>query len=92
VKNTSPSLSKSPKMSENAAPELAKEAVLVESEKLPNDTPIVTGYDWNKGRNYEDLFKTFVHAGFQATNLGKAIEEVNKMVSKLCTYLTRIYE
>ena len=68
-------------MSENTVPELAKGAVLVESAKLPKDTPIITGYDWNKGRNYEELFKTFIHSGFQATNLGLAIDEVNKMVS-----------
>ena len=40
----------------------------------------VQGYDFNKGLDYEAMFKTFRHTGFQATNLGLAIEEVNKMI------------
>lgn len=61
-------------------PALAKEAVLLSSSKLPDDTPKVNGYDWNKGLDYGELFKTYIHSGFQATNFGKAVLEINKMV------------
>ena len=44
-------------------------------------TEVVSGYDFNKGLDYEAMFKTFRHTGFQATNLGLAIEEVNKMIN-----------
>jgi len=40
----------------------------------------VSGYDLNKGIDYEAIFKTYRHTGFQATNLGLAIEEINKMI------------
>ncbi|XP_052860964.1 probable deoxyhypusine synthase [Anopheles cruzii] len=68
-------------MDNTAEPPVAKEAVLQESTKLPADTPKVHGYDWNNGYDYEKLFSTYVHSGFQATNLGLAIEEINKMIA-----------
>ena len=40
----------------------------------------VKGYDFNQGLDYEKLFATYRHTGFQATSLGLAIEEVNKMI------------
>lgn len=40
----------------------------------------VKGYDFNEGINYEKMFATYRHTGFQATNLGLAIEEVNRMI------------
>jgi deoxyhypusine synthase len=43
--------------------------------------PVVKGYDFNKGVNYEELFKSFATMGFQATHLHKAIEIVNSMIS-----------
>lgn len=64
-------------------PEIAKAAVLLQSEQLPENTPTVKGYDFNSGINYEKLLTSYVTSGFQATNLGKAIEEVKKMVNKL---------
>uniref|UniRef100_A0A4Y0BQ53 deoxyhypusine synthase n=1 Tax=Anopheles funestus TaxID=62324 RepID=A0A4Y0BQ53_ANOFN len=68
-------------MEQSKEPSVAKEAVLQESSKLPENTPKVCGYDWNEGHSYEKLFSTYIHSGFQATNLGKAIEEVNKMIA-----------
>ena len=68
-------------MASNAnEPEMAKDAVLVKSEKLPDVTPMVKGYEWNNGIDYDQLLGSYIHSGFQATNLGKAIDEVNKMV------------
>ncbi|XP_055608056.1 probable deoxyhypusine synthase [Uranotaenia lowii] len=67
-------------MDNTAEPSLAKEAVLQESCRLPEGTPQVKGYDWNSGRDYEALFQSYLHSGFQATNLGLAIKEVQKMI------------
>lgn len=64
-------------------PQIAKDAVLVASSKMPDDTPQVQGYDWNNGINYERLLDSYVNSGFQATNFGKAVNEINKMVSLL---------
>ena len=62
-------------------PDLAKDAVLQESTKLPDNTPKVAGYDFNIGVNYPALLKSYLYSGFQATNFGLAVEEINKMVS-----------
>lgn len=61
-------------------PQMAKDAVLTKSVKLPDVTPIVQGYDWNNGINYDQLLSSYLTSGFQATNFGKAVEEINKMV------------
>lgn len=61
-------------------PDIAKEAVLKRSENIPENTPIVKGYDWNQGIDYSKLFESYVNTGFQATNLGLAIREINQML------------
>ena len=61
-------------------PELAKDAVLQESEPMPKDTPKVEGYDWSQGINYEKILGSYKNSGFQATNFGKAVDEINKMI------------
>lgn len=61
-------------------PQIAKDAVLTKSVKLPDVTPIVKGYEWNNGIDYDQILGSYLHSGFQATNLGKAIDEINKMV------------
>ncbi|XP_011310363.1 probable deoxyhypusine synthase [Fopius arisanus] len=63
-------------------PECSKTAVLVESRPLPEDTPQVKGYDFNRGVDYHELFGTYKHSGFQATNFGLAVEEINKMLDE----------
>lgn len=63
-------------------PEIAKDAVLKRSEAIPKDTPQVKGYDFNQGINYSQMFESYVTTGFQATNLGLAIKEINRMVRK----------
>lgn len=59
-------------------PSIAADAVLVKSEKLTS--PIVVGYDFNKGVDYSAILDSYVQTGFQATNLGKAIEQVEAML------------
>ncbi|XP_050445847.1 probable deoxyhypusine synthase [Cataglyphis hispanica] len=68
--------------------ELAKNAVLLPSTSLPADTVTVKGYDFNKGLDYHELFKTMIHCGFQATNFALAIEEVNRMLHQRSIPLT----
>lgn len=68
--------------SKEEEPSIAKDAVLCESEQLPKDTPIIKGFEWNNGINHEELLNSYLHSGFQATNFGKAVQELNKMVYK----------
>uniref|UniRef100_A0A336M7P4 deoxyhypusine synthase n=1 Tax=Culicoides sonorensis TaxID=179676 RepID=A0A336M7P4_CULSO len=62
-------------------PDIAKEAVLQQSAKLPENTPTVKGYDFNNGINYHELLTSYKNSGFQATNFGKAVDEINKMIN-----------
>lgn len=61
-------------------PQIAKDAVLVRSKQLPEDTPAVKGYNFNDGIDYDQLLSSYLHSGFQATNFGKAVAEIDKMV------------
>ena len=63
-----------------SVPKLAVNAVLAVSEELPADSIEVKGYDFNEGVNYHDLLATYRTSGFQATNFGKSVEEVIRMV------------
>lgn len=62
-------------------PAIATQAVFVESETLPSNTPKVSGYDFNKDFDFDEFVKSYLTTGFQATNLSLAIEEINKMLS-----------
>ncbi|KAF9616661.1 hypothetical protein IFM89_031525 [Coptis chinensis] len=54
--------------------------VFKESETLEAKCQKIQGYDFNKGVNYSQLLKSMVSTGFQASNLGDAIEVVNEMI------------
>ena len=43
-------------------------------------------YDFENGVDFDKLFEAYKTTGFQATNLGLAIEEVKKMVSEESIY------
>jgi len=60
-------------------PKILVESVLMKSSVIP-ETQEVKGYDFNQGINYEDIIKSYLTTGFQATNLGKSIEIINKML------------
>lgn len=64
----------------DSIPELLKNAVLLHSSPIPPGTPVVKGYDWNKGIDYHALFETYKNSGFQARNFGLAVEEIKKML------------
>lgn len=63
--------------------ESARLAAFKESETLEGTWPKIEGYDFNKGVNYRELLKSMASTGFQASNLGDAIDVVNQMVSQL---------
>lgn len=42
---------------------------------------MISGYDWNRGIDYHALFETYKYSGFQATNFGLAVDEINKMLN-----------
>lgn len=62
--------------------ETAKNAVFVESSALPIDLPKVQGYDFNKGNDLAQVLENYSRIGFQATQMGKAIDLVRQMVRK----------
>lgn len=55
--------------------------VFKESDCLEGKCVKIEGYDFNQGVNYSQLLRSMVSTGFQASNLGDAIEVVNQMVS-----------
>jgi deoxyhypusine synthase len=61
-------------------PAAAADAVLVPSTKIPEGAETVRGYNFDHGVNYPELLASFARTGFQATNFGKAVEEINRMV------------
>ncbi|KAL4387527.1 hypothetical protein GQ457_09G027440 [Hibiscus cannabinus] len=58
----------------------AHSAVFKGSDSLEGICPRIEGYDFNEGVNYSKLLKSMLSTGFQASNLGEAIEIVNDML------------
>nr|XP_023898911.1 deoxyhypusine synthase isoform X1 [Quercus suber]POE52659.1 deoxyhypusine synthase [Quercus suber] len=54
--------------------------VFKQSENLEGQCIKIEGYDFNQGVNHSQLLKSMVSTGFQASNLGDAIEVVNQML------------
>jgi deoxyhypusine synthase len=52
-----------------------------------NDSSYIKGYDLNEGLDYAKLLRSYANTGFQASNLAKAINEVNRMVRLLFFFL-----
>lgn len=65
---------------EREAPAAALAAVLKHSLALPSESTQVRGYDFNRGVDYRALLEAFGTTGFQATNFGRAVQQVNAMV------------
>ncbi|KAI3876299.1 hypothetical protein MKX03_001546 [Papaver bracteatum] len=58
-----------------------RSTVFRESEIVEGSSMEIQGYDFNQGVDYSELIKSMVSTGFQATNLGEAIEVVNHMIN-----------
>ncbi|QCD91986.1 deoxyhypusine synthase [Vigna unguiculata] len=54
--------------------------VFKESESLDGKCAKIEGYDFNRGVNYPLLLRSMATTGFQASNLGDAIQVVNQML------------
>uniref|UniRef100_A0A2S2QFW8 deoxyhypusine synthase n=1 Tax=Sipha flava TaxID=143950 RepID=A0A2S2QFW8_9HEMI len=63
-------------------PQKASEAVLKKSVDISSENPTVKGYDWNNGIDYEKLLSIYRYSGFQATNFGLSVEQINKMLDE----------
>ena len=69
------------KRKEEPTLEAARSAVFKESVELEESGFLkVSGYDFNSGLDFVELFNSFRATGFQASNLGDAIALVNQMV------------
>ncbi|KAL3810043.1 hypothetical protein ACHAXA_009456 [Cyclostephanos tholiformis] len=69
--------------SNKSIPSVSASAVLGESESMPDDHPICRGHDFDlpNSNTIDSIMSSMLTTGFQATNLGRAIEEVNRMRS-----------
>ncbi|KAJ8927907.1 hypothetical protein NQ314_019537 [Rhamnusium bicolor] len=56
------------------------EAILKKTTDISLLREKVSGYDWNQGLDYNKLLNSYLHTGFQATNFGLAVNEINKMI------------
>jgi len=59
----------------------AQSNVLVESENMPSNTPIVKGCDFNHGRSIDYILQSLKNSGFQASAVGDGIDRINDMIS-----------
>lgn len=66
----------------SAVPGVASDAVLVHSQEMPAGSETVKGYDFNEGVDHHKLLQSYKVSGFQATNFGLAVEQINKMIAK----------
>lgn len=60
-------------------PSVSASAVLGESESMPDDHPICKGHDFQTSNSVDSIMESMLNTGFQATNLGKAVEEIKRM-------------
>jgi hypothetical protein len=68
----------------SGAPQLATEAVLMPSEKLPEGTQQIKGVNFEDYPDREitvrELVESYVNMGFQGSNLAEAVRIINEMV------------
>lgn len=69
-------------MSLSNVPAGASAAVLQPSEAIPENAPYVNGPNFEQPVTLDSLLSDYDRIGFQATSLGRAIDIVNKMVSR----------
>ena len=67
--------------SESLPPTLnAVQAVLANAGKVPDGAQEIRGYDFDEGNSLDGIMGAMLTSGIQATALGRAIKEVNRMV------------
>ncbi|KAK9831860.1 hypothetical protein WJX81_002783 [Elliptochloris bilobata] len=69
-----------PAVSSSGVPSLATQAVLVPSAETPMSATI-RGWDFNDGCSLDGIMAAMLRTGCQATSLGQAVEEINRMIA-----------
>ncbi|KAK5856421.1 hypothetical protein PBY51_008017 [Eleginops maclovinus] len=59
-------------------------------EPVPEDTPKIQGYDFNQGVDYHAMMKSYFTTGLQATRVGLAIQEINRMIERCQQLMKRM--
>lgn len=62
-------------------PPMVTSAVLVESIAMPEGTPQCKGHDFSESSDIDSIMSSFLTTGFQATNLGLAVKQIQMMRS-----------
>ncbi len=62
---------------------IARKNLFREGEEISGAT--IRGYDFSHGIDYGKIIESFSSSGFQASNLGKAVEIINKMIEDKAT-------
>ena len=62
------------------------QAVLMASKDLKGDALVIHGHDFNTGSSLDAILSSMLTTGCQASHLGKAIAEVNRMVRSSRNY------
>ncbi|KAJ1424123.1 DHS-like NAD/FAD-binding domain-containing protein [Ochromonadaceae sp. CCMP2298] len=62
-------------------PGIVSDAVLKPSQFDAKNNTSVKGFDFSEGAELDALMQSMLRTGFQATNMGLAIEQINKMLS-----------
>ena len=60
-------------------PSVSASAVLGESSTMPDHIPKCEGMHFENGRDLDQIMNAFMTTGFQATNLGLAVDQIKKM-------------
>lgn len=71
----------------SAIPQTVQDAVLVKSNFVAADQKEVKGFDFSEGSSLDALAASMLTTGFQATNVGLAINEINRMVLLPCSFI-----
>lgn len=56
------------------------QAVLASAEKVPLGAQEIRGWDFDNGSNLDGIMQAMLSTGIQATALGRAVNEVQRMV------------
>jgi deoxyhypusine synthase len=64
-----------------AAPSSAEQAVFQKSEFDPSTATAVRGFNFDNGVSLDGIMNAMLTTGFQATNIGMAINEINRMLA-----------
>jgi len=66
---------------QQSVPSSISDSVLKKSnDSMIDKSHIIEGFDFNKGIQYDQMFDSYKYMGFQATNVGRAIDQINQMI------------